>query len=221
MRLVRPLAISLAIVAAMTAASVWAWPRLGETPMPIHYGLHGPDGFAPASVALWVLPGVALTLSLLLGVMPGVMPKKGRLERSAVGYQSVWLAVVALLAVSHGVGIASALGAPVNAARLVAIAAGVILVVFGNVMGKLRYNFVVGVRNPWTLASERVWDQTHRFLGPWFVGWGVLVAAVGLIVPSPLAGVDPATVVIIAGALVVTVLSLVYAYLAARRSGAA
>ena len=44
----------------------------------------------------------------------------------------------------------------------------------GNVMGKVRKNFYIGVRVPWTLASDRVWNDTHR-LAAW-----VMVAA-GLI----------------------------------------
>ena len=32
----------------------------------------------------------------------------------------------------------------------------------GNVMGKVRRNFWVGFRTPWTLANERVWNATHR-----------------------------------------------------------
>jgi uncharacterized membrane protein len=36
----------------------------------------------------------------------------------------------------------------------------------GNVMGKVRKNFFIGIRVPWTLASERVWNDTHR-LGAW------------------------------------------------------
>jgi uncharacterized membrane protein len=48
--------------------------------------------------------------------------------------------------------------------------------VIGNVMGKLRPNHVVGFRIPWTLANERVWDQTHRFGGKALVLGGILIA---------------------------------------------
>jgi uncharacterized membrane protein len=39
----------------------------------------------------------------------------------------------------------------------------------GNVLGKVRRNFWVGVRTPWTLASERVWNDTHRLAARLFV----------------------------------------------------
>jgi uncharacterized membrane protein len=45
---------------------------------------------------------------------------------------------------------------------------------FGNPMGKLRRNFYLGVRTPWTLASERVWNATHRFAAKTFVAGGLV-----------------------------------------------
>jgi uncharacterized membrane protein len=50
----------------------------------------------------------------------------------------------------------------------------------GNVMGKVRRNFWVGIRTPWTLASERVWNATHRFAGKAMVLVGVAGLIVGL-----------------------------------------
>lgn len=49
-------------------------------------------------------------------------------------------------------------------------------------MGKLRRNFFyVGIITPWTLASERVWNATHRFAAKTFVA-GCLVGLVFSIV---------------------------------------
>lgn len=50
-----------------------------------------------------------------------------------------------------------------------------LFLVIGNVMGKLRPNYTVGIRTPWTLANDRVWDQTHRFGGKTFVFAGGLL----------------------------------------------
>ena len=49
-----------------------------------------------------------------------------------------------------------------------AFAAGIFLffALLGNVLGKIRKNFFIGIRVPWTLASDRVWNDTHR-LGAW------------------------------------------------------
>ena len=44
----------------------------------------------------------------------------------------------------------------------------------GNVMGKVRKNFYIGIRVPWTLASDRVWNDTHRLAAWLMVGGGIL-----------------------------------------------
>jgi uncharacterized membrane protein len=53
----------------------------------------------------------------------------------------------------------------------------------GNVMGRVRRNFYIGVRVPWTLASERVWNDTHRVAAWLFVACGLagfLIVMTGL-----------------------------------------
>ena len=48
------------------------------------------------------------------------------------------------------------------------------LILIGNVLGKVKRNFYIGVRTPWTLASEKVWYATHRFAAKAFVIAGLL-----------------------------------------------
>ncbi|MHB1651786.1 MAG: SdpI family protein [Desulfitobacteriaceae bacterium] len=47
-------------------------------------------------------------------------------------------------------------------------------IVLGNYMGRFRHNYFIGIRNPWTLANEPVWQKTHRLGGKLFVLVGVL-----------------------------------------------
>lgn len=61
------------------------------------------------------------------------------------------------------------------APNLMLAAIGALLMVTGNVMGKLRYQTRLGIRTRWTLASARVWDQTHRFGGKVMVLGGVVL----------------------------------------------
>ena len=44
-------------------------------------------------------------------------------------------------------------------------AIGLMFIVLGNYMGKVRKNFFIGIRTPWTLASDEVWNRTHRLGG--------------------------------------------------------
>jgi uncharacterized membrane protein len=60
---------------------------------------------------------------------------------------------------------------------------GVLLLVLGNVLPRVRSNWWMGVRTPWTLSSERVWRSTHRLAGRTFVLGGLIVLA-GLLLPA-------------------------------------
>ena len=83
-------------------------------------------------------------------------------------------------------------------------------------LGKVKRNFWLGVRTPWTLASDRVWYSTHRLAGKTMVTGGLVVLA------AALAGLPPyvSTAALLAGALVPVVYSLVY-YKRLERTGGA
>jgi uncharacterized membrane protein len=41
-------------------------------------------------------------------------------------------------------------------------------------MGKAKRNFFIGIRTPWTLSSDRVWDETHKLGARMFIAGGVI-----------------------------------------------
>jgi len=71
-------------------------------------------------------------------------------------------------------------GHSVNVGRAGLFGVCVLFALLGNVMGKVRRNFYIGVRTPWALANERVWNATHRLAAKTFVVGGL--AGVALIV---------------------------------------
>jgi uncharacterized membrane protein len=60
---------------------------------------------------------------------------------------------------------------------------GLLFILMGNLMGKIRQNWFVGIRLPWTLSSENVWNKTHRLGGMLFVASGILLLF-GLFLPG-------------------------------------
>ncbi|TFW22382.1 SdpI family protein [Massilia arenosa] len=79
---------------------------------------------------------------------------------------------------------------------------GILFIGIGNVMGKLRWNYTVGVRTPWTIANERVWDKTHRFTGRLWVAAGLLMLAAPWV---PMLGSHQPAMIIAAAAICVIV----------------
>ena len=93
-------------------------------------------------------------------------------------------AVLILLALIHVAMLGKALGWTINLTRIAALGLGGILVLLGNLMTRIRPNWFMGIRTPWTLSSDTVWRKTHRFGGVAFVIAGVCVAATALMASS-------------------------------------
>lgn len=181
MRLRRPLMVSFMLILAMVAISAYGWVRLpAEAELPIHWGIDGrPDAFASKPIALLGGPGLALLLTVLFAVLPAIEPRRLHLERSARAYQSAWIGVLAILLLGHAAAIAAGLGIAVDVARVIAVGVGALFVTLGNWLPKTSSNFVLGVRTPWTLSSERSWSVTHRLAGRGFVLLGLGVLGLG------------------------------------------
>jgi uncharacterized membrane protein len=216
MKIRTPAVLSLGAVAAMLAMSTAAYPHLPNAPMAVHWGLDGqPNGYASKQVAVAVIPCLTAALSLFLALLPVVMPSNARLERSASAYTASWIGLLGLMLIVHASIIAKALGAGFDVVRPIAAAVGLLLLVMGNYLGKVRYNYAMGVRTPWTLSNERVWDKTHRITGRWMMAGGIALAVLAAL---PLVFDDA----FLTGALFVcavgpTALGAVYSFVISRR----
>jgi uncharacterized membrane protein len=113
-------------------------------------------------------------------VLPRIDPRGENIIRSAKAYGIVWLAVTVILALIQGIIVSSALGVDLHRGTLFPVLIGCLLIVIGNVMGKMRWNSTVGIRTPWALADERVWDKTQRFGGRMMVASGIVVMIAAL-----------------------------------------
>lgn len=156
--------------------------------LPVHWGLNGEaDGFEDKWPALLMPAGIVAGVSLLFFFLPALEPRREGLERSQGLYLWGWVALLLMGAVIQLVTVSVALGWDLPVGQLIVSTAGVMLVLIGNQLGKSRSMYLVGIRTPWTLASEEVWIKTHRLGGKLMVGGGiVMVAAAMLPLPSGL-----------------------------------
>ena len=173
---------SAVVVAAMALLSGWAWTQLpAGAQIPIHWGIDGRvDGYASREVGLLLLPVVAAAVAALFAVIPRFEPRRANLERSGRAYGAIWISVMTLLGVIHLLAVGVAMGAELDVTRLVLIGTGLLFVVIGNYLPTVRPNYLMGIRTPWTLASDLSWVRTHRVGGRLFVLEGLVLIALGL-----------------------------------------
>lgn len=193
--------------AVMVGLSAWAAPRLPAR-VPMHWGpSFEVDGYGSRLEALVLLPLITLGVSLLLAFVPRFEPRRRHLAESARAYNGIWIAVLVVLTGVHLTVLLSGLGYEVPVASIVPVLIGVVLVVVGNYLGKLRSTYLAGIRTPWTLTSERSWERTHRLGGRLFAALGLAVLA------SALVSGAAAFWLMTAGLAVVVLVTVVYSYL--------
>ncbi len=171
---------SLIVLAAMFVAALCAWPFI-DPPIPVHWPLNGePDRFGGRFEGLLVLPLLAGAMYVLLRWLPRVDPARQNYASFAAAYDVLRFAVLLFLGAFHGLILAIAFGADIAINLFLPIAIGALMMVLGNMMGKIRPNYFVGIRTPWTLASERSWTATHRLGGRLMLLIGTLAVLAGL-----------------------------------------
>jgi uncharacterized membrane protein len=206
---------SLLVVASIVAAALVAGSMLPATMrLPIHWGITGEaDGFAGKWIALLAPAAMTAGVSLLFYFLPALEPRREGLERSQGLYLWGWIAILLMGVVIEVVLLSTAFGWGLRVYHLIVGAVGIMLIMIGNQLGKSRSMYLIGLRTPWTLASEEVWIKTHRLSGKLMVACG-LIMIVAALLPLPSGALATAVIVCIAISASVPIL---YSFLLWRR----
>lgn len=164
------------IIAAALIASAVVYPDLPDR-MPTHWNLSGePDGWSSRAWGAWLIPFMIAVVWGLTRLLPAIDPRKANYAKFAGAFEGIILSVMLFMLVLHGLILRAALGHPVAMDRVMPAGIGVLFIVIGNLLPRARPNWFVGIRTPWTLSSDRVWEKTHRIGGRLFVAGGIVIA---------------------------------------------
>ena len=167
---------------ALVTVAVWQW--LPER-IPTHWGISGEaDDWSNRWPGAFLLPAVALGLWLLLPVLRRLDPRRANYERFDETFWLVLNLALSFLAVMHLLTLGAAIGVVGDVTRWVIALLGLMMVVLGNYLPRVRSNWWMGVRTPWTLESERVWRETHRLAGRTFMAGGLVAMLAALLPPA-------------------------------------
>ena len=126
------------------------------------------------------MPGGDGRFLVLFAFLPALSPKNFEVDSFRSTYLYIMVLMIGLFAYIHGGDPAGDLAEVQQGQKFMDIGRALIggmflfFALLGNVMGKVRKNFYIGVRVPWTLASDRVWNDTHRLAAWLMVGGGIL-----------------------------------------------
>jgi uncharacterized membrane protein len=203
--------IPLFIIVVAVVASVVVYPRLPET-IPTHWNMAGqPDGWSSRAFGALITPVLLLVIWGFYRVLPAIDPRGANYTKFGGAFEAIIDSLMLFMLGMHIVLLRAALGHPVQMQRIVPFGVGVLLTVIGNLLPRARPNWFIGIRTPWTLSSDRVWEKTHRLGGRLFVVGGILIAVVSLL------WVQWAHAVLITVVLLILAAVLIYSYLEWKR----
>lgn len=150
------------------------YPQLPEK-IPTHWNIHGHiDGWSDKSFAVWFFPLLNFAIYLLMIFSPFIDPKKNNYIRFQPAYKFIRFTIHCFFSLIHLISLLYSMGVHLQIGIIVKILVSCLFILLGNNMGKVKHNFFVGIKTPWTLASEEVWSKTHRFAAPLWVIIGTI-----------------------------------------------
>lgn len=201
----QPMAVArIILVAAMFVVGAALYGSLPDM-IPTHWGFEGqPNQWSPKVWGAWIIPAMSLLFLVLFPLLPKLDPKRENYKNFKKSWDVIQTALIAMFAYMYAVTMYVTFRPEYNAlvGRAVVFGIGILFVILGNVMGKVRQNYFVGLKTPWTLDDPEVWQKSQRFAGwvfvfaglafiieavIWFAILYVFIVAIATIVIAPMA----------------------------------
>ena len=195
----------LALAPLILVAALYA--RLPDQ-VPLHWGIDGAVNRYGSKSELWLLAALGPGTALLLQFLPRLDPKKRNYEKFHTYYEATALVVEAFMAVVTGVMLVEAVRpGTVSMGRVISALVGLLFLFLGNLMGKVKPNFFMGIRTPWTISDPDVWNRAHRLGGGLFFLTGLVTVVSAILLPEPVT-----FAVLMAGTLLTALIPTVMSY---------
>jgi uncharacterized membrane protein len=180
----------LLILALPFCAAILLWDSLPDR-MPIHWNARGEiDDYAGKPFATFFVPVMNVIMAAIFFLVSAIDPKVLRSQPEVRAsfhrtFRIVRLSITAFMSLVALAVIVSTVGVPLDVPRVIVIGFALLFGVLGNFISKVRPNYFVGIRTPWTLESRDVWVRTHRLAARLMVAVSIFTVAAGLLVPTP------------------------------------
>ncbi len=160
----------------------FVWAELPDR-VPQHWNARGEvDRYGPKA-SLLLVPFITWFVLGIFWAVPYLDPKKNTpkfekvIDRIALGLAVFMLAIFSMV-------IIASLGTQIDVGNFVILAVLGLFLFLGNLFGKLRPNYFIGIRTPWTLESESNWRKTHRLSSYIWVGGSLLMILLKFFISS-------------------------------------
>jgi uncharacterized membrane protein len=203
---------TITLVSVFFILAVAFYPRMPDM-MASHWNAQGEaDGTMSRFWGLFLLPLVSLGMAVLLFLLPRIDPLKANIQKFKGYYYGFIIAFLVYFMYIYILTIAWNLGWEFDFSQMLMPAMGILMFLIGILVSKARRNFFIGIRTPWTLSSEEVWNRTHQLGGRLFKIVGIIILLLSF-VP------EIAIYALLGLVLGTTIWLVVYSYVLYRRLG--
>ena len=151
------------------------WDKLPEQ-VPSHWGINGEvDAWTNKTQAVFFMPCLMLVMHWVCILASFVDPKSANYNQKSF-LLVLWLCPAITLLISSLM-YAKALGYDLKVNVIMPLLFGAMFLIIGNLLPKMRQNYTLGIKLPWTLHNEENWNKTHRFSGKVWVTGAIVILA--------------------------------------------
>lgn len=166
--------INAAILVLSILAGMYFWNELPNV-MASHWDVNDQvNGTMNKFWGTFMLPIVLVAITLLLLAVPYIDPLKQNIEEFRPTFNMFITMLSVFFAYNYSLSLAWNLGAQFKMSQMILPGIGIIFVGSGYLITQAKRNYFIGIRTPWTLANDVVWDKTHAIGGKLFVAAGVI-----------------------------------------------
>jgi len=175
--------IILLIILISFAIGIYFYPQMPEK-LASHWNAQGEvDGYMSKFWGLFLMPIISLGMFLLFLLIPKIDPLKANIEKFRKYFDYFMIIFFVFLFYLYLLTIGWNLGLRFNMIQFLSPAFGALFFYCGIMIKNAKRNWFIGIRTPWTLSNEEVWNKTHKVGGSLFKIAGV-IALGGLILPN-------------------------------------
>jgi uncharacterized membrane protein len=194
------------LLAIVFIGSLVALPYLPPN-IPMHWNVLGQvDSVVPKESGIWFLPLLTVLMFICFRILPVFDPKKEKYKLFHREWEIMQTGFLLFFSYIQFMVVYLSLRPEVPMMPLMFIGLGALYILIGNYMSKIRQNYFIGIRVPWTLASEDNWNKTHRF-----ASWCYVIAGLVTLVESYFIWYAP--IVIFGSIILASFLPMVYSFL--------
>ena len=154
--------------------SIFVYSSLPEQ-VPSHWNAQGEiDDWSSRSFTVWFYPSLVVGIYLLMVFVPLIDPLKRNYNSFRIPYYWLRTGFVIFFSALYLFTVWTALGGDLNVNYFILPLLSLLFILIGLFLPKVKKNYFVGIRTPWTLASEETWNKTHALGGKLFILVGLV-----------------------------------------------